>query len=163
MRSGGEIKKKPTDSKSFNQPKKGKNQKGKGSYSSKPSKQDKDPVWWSFTKTQSDFTSAARSLSDTLVRVYGQVSISKFEKMLGEISTLTPEQKKLIALSQPLIDLYKKYKKAKEDRDAQRQSFRATKDVVAIEATLGSVEDLLTSGGAFAALSLSSSEEDDEE
>lgn len=100
----------------------------------------KAAAWWAFTFVCSAFAMAARELSEELSLRFGPgVSISHFERMIVEYSTLSPAQQKLVFLDERLISLFKKYIAAREARDAERESFRATKDVEAVGTALEKV------------------------
>jgi len=100
--------------------------------------------WWVFTHKSSAFAVAAHELSTELTRRYGPgVSISNFEKMIVEYPTLQAHQQKLIFLDGVILDLYQSYVAARENRDAERESFRNTKDVEAVGTALEQVRGLM--------------------
>jgi hypothetical protein len=63
--------------------------------------------------------------------------------MIVEYPTLSSNQQKLIFLDKPLMELYQHYSEAREKRDAERESFRATKDVEAVGTALEQVLGLV--------------------
>jgi hypothetical protein len=106
----------------------------------------KPPAWWVFTTKSTIFVDAARRLSIGIKHRYGDdVSISHFEKMLGEFSTLTAEQRGLLNLDNELLALYQKFIDTRKIRDAERDSFRNYKVISTIEGSLEKVQQFLDS------------------
>jgi hypothetical protein len=108
---------------------------------------EKSPAWWVFTREQATFVANARVLSSRLTELFGdEVSISHFERMLIERQSLTPAQCGLILMDKDLLALYEMYRASKTARDAQRDSFRVTKDIVTIEAALACAKGTVATG-----------------
>jgi hypothetical protein len=84
-----------------------------------------------------EFVEAARKLSTAVVQKYGDgVSISHFEKAVGEIPALTDAQRDLIDIDHTLFTLLEDYLDKKRARDVEREGFRSLVDVSTIEASL---------------------------
>jgi hypothetical protein len=100
-----------------------------------------------FTGENAAFVATARALSSRLTELFGdEVSISHFERMLLERQSMTPSQAAVILIDPACLALYEKYRLAKAKRDAQRDTFRFSKDVVTIEAALASAKATPTTG-----------------
>jgi hypothetical protein len=106
----------------------------------------KAPAWWVFTKVNSAFVEAARNLSDALTKLFGDdVSISHFEKAVGEIPALSDEERALLDIDEPLLNLLEKFLECRRARDAERVGFRSLKSVSTIEASLAKAKASLVS------------------
>jgi hypothetical protein len=104
----------------------------------------KPPAWWVFTHRSSAFAKSARALSEYLIRNFGEgVSISHFERMLGEWPSLSDEQRSLIHLEPELLELYESYLSCRTTRDAERDSIRSLKSVSTVEGALAYVKESL--------------------
>jgi hypothetical protein len=97
----------------------------------------KPPAWWVFTTAASEFVRAARELAEALTEQFGEgVSISHFERAIGEIPSLNAEQRSLLAIGEDLLQLFEVYLEKKRARDAEREGFRSLVSVGTIEASL---------------------------
>jgi hypothetical protein len=106
--------------------------------------QGKVPAWWVFTRASSTFVDKARMLSTLLTKRYGEgVSIAHFERALTELPSLTPEQRKLLTIDEELLGMYEEYLVSRKARDAERESFRTSRSVVSVEASLASAKEIL--------------------
>jgi hypothetical protein len=109
-----------------------------------PVKQEKAPAWWVFTKVSSTFVERAKVLANLLTEKYGEgVSISHYERMLGELDSMPPQHVDLLDLSEEHLVAYQEYLDAKKARDAERESFRSSRDVCSIESGLAKATTLI--------------------
>jgi hypothetical protein len=135
----------PKKSESKEAPRKG----GLSKKAKKPEKgagQLKLPVWAFFTHKVVEFNKLARDLSDRLHAKYGpEVTISQFEKLVAEFSSLSDMDKELVYLDKKALALLNDYRSAKDAKDTERRSFRSDlpiKDITAgLEACLSRVKD----------------------
>jgi hypothetical protein len=132
-------------------PRKGKQQKPAVGNKGKPSRaykqshkgtQEKTPAWFVFSRKASAFAVLAKRLAEKLNDLFGPTAtISHFERAMAEVANDT-SLKSLVAFDQEILDLYERYVHAREERDAERQSFRATKDVTSIAASLETLKGI---------------------
>jgi len=90
--------------------------------------------WAPFTKKSVAFTAAARKLSGLLTRTYGDnVTISQYEKMIASFQSMTKEQQSLIHIGQADLEALAEYRKARDIRDTERDTFRGNIAVADVE------------------------------
>lgn len=106
---------------------------------------DKMPAFWRFTGKQRDFNLAARTLSRLLEENFGEeASISRFEKMLSSLPSLSNEEKSQIFLSKEIMTAYDIYQKAKIRRDDERQSFRSKGITTSVESGIKQAMEIIS-------------------
>jgi hypothetical protein len=112
----------------------------------KPQKADtpnKGWEWAPFTKKAVGFNLAARALADALKSAYGDnVSISQFEKMIAAIPSMTEAQQDLIYLDHSTIVLLQDYRRARAERDSERDNFRGDTAIGNVDTGLEALERL---------------------
>jgi chloramphenicol O-acetyltransferase len=97
--------------------------------------------WAPFTLKSVAFTAAARKLSELLTQTYGDnVTISSFEKMIAAFPSMTDERKALIHMDQETVEAYEDYRKAREVRDTERETFRGDIAVADVEGGLAAIK-----------------------
>jgi hypothetical protein len=95
------------------------------------------PEWWNCTRANALFARSAAALATALEETYGEgFSITRFEKVLAELPSLSEEQKSQLYIESSLLNLFKEYRVNKEARDSERESFRSFRSVEAIAAGL---------------------------
>lgn len=83
-------------------------------------------------------------LANLLQAKYGEgVSISHFERMLGELDSMPPQHISLLDIQQDHLEAYQAYLEAKKNRDAERESFRSSRSVNSIETGLAKANKFL--------------------
>jgi hypothetical protein len=121
----------------------GKTPKKKTGRQKAPIKPEKAPAWWVFTKASSTFVERAKVLAELLSTKYGEgISISHFERMLGELDSLPPQHAKLLDIEEAHLVAYQDFLEARKVRDAERESFRSSRDVNSIETGLAKANAL---------------------
>jgi hypothetical protein len=102
------------------------------------------PAWWVFTRASSAFVESARVLSTLLAKRYGEgVSIAHFERMLAELPSLPAEHRVLISIDDEVIGSYESFLVARKARDAERESFRTSRSIVSVEASLAKAKEII--------------------
>jgi hypothetical protein len=87
---------------------------------------------------------AARVLSTLLTERYGEgVSIAHFERMLAELPSLPAEHRGLVSIDGEVIKAYEGFLVARKARDAERESFRTSRSIVSVEASLAKAKEIL--------------------
>jgi hypothetical protein len=87
---------------------------------------------------------SARVLSTLLAERYGEgVSIAHFERMLAELPGLPAEHKVLVFIDDEVIRVYEEFLKARKARDTERESFRTSRSIVSVEASLAKAKETI--------------------
>jgi hypothetical protein len=111
-------------------------------------KQDILPAFVFFTKKQANFIKLAKELTTILQKHYGEeVSISKFEKLFVSIQTLSPDKKALLDITKIEIMLLKEYRKARDERNSERSSFRSDVKIADIDGGMDTFMSTLPESG----------------
>jgi hypothetical protein len=106
--------------------------------------QGKIPAWWVFTYKSVAFAQAAKVLSSSIEDVYGKdISISHFERMIGELPTIAEDRRRLIHLDSDVLSAYDKYVVARDERDAERQSFRSFRSIQTVATGLETARQIV--------------------
>jgi hypothetical protein len=97
-----------------------------------------------FTHASSAFVESARVLSTLLTKRYGEgVSIAHFERMLAELPSLPAEHKALVSIDDEVIGTYERFLVARKARDTERESFRTSRSIVSVEASLAKAKEII--------------------
>lgn len=97
----------------------------------------------SFTKKSVEFNKLAAKLSLLIKETYGDtVSISQFEKLIASLHSMDASKKALVYIDIDAIELVKAFRKARDARDAERDSFRSDIAVADVEGGLEAAAEL---------------------
>jgi hypothetical protein len=101
--------------------------------------------WAPFTNKSVTFVAAARKLSELLTQTYGDnVTISLFEKMIAAMPNMSAERKALIYIDQETINAFEEYRKARDARDTERETFRGDIAVADVEGGLAAAKAVVS-------------------